>query len=139
MKNKNFEMKLSEMSKPEINQLKHQDMLAKAIINAKDSSVVSLWWLSIPLFIVAMLMMKSYFMPGSSLVSNIKDLALREKYIYHTFFLIAPVALILFNGIIIKRVHFLSGSPRSMDFLKDVWYNVVIIALSAVILIIYIL
>ena len=66
MKNNSFEMKLAEMTKPEIPQLKHEDMLGNAISNAKDKSVVSLWWLSVPVFIVLMLLMKSVYMPGTT-------------------------------------------------------------------------
>jgi len=33
------------MTKPEIQGLKHESMLADAITNAKDKSVVSWWWL----------------------------------------------------------------------------------------------
>ena len=75
MEKQNFEKKLKEMKKPEVSNLKHEDMLANAIINAKDKSAVSFWWLSIPLFITAMLMMKSIYMPGTSLISNLNDLA----------------------------------------------------------------
>ena len=38
MKMKNFENILIQMTKPEVSQLKHQDILANAIIKAKDKS-----------------------------------------------------------------------------------------------------
>lgn len=137
MKNDNFEMKLTEMTKPEIPHLKHEDMLANAIINAKDESVVSLWWLSIPLFIIMMFLMKSFYVPGSSLVSGIRELAVKEKFISIIFFLISPVVLIIINAFSIRKIYHLSGSPRSANFLEIVWLNVLIIAVSALILIIY--
>ena len=55
----NFENKLIQMTKPEVSQLKHQDMLANEITKAKDKSVVSWWWLCIPLYIIATLIMKT--------------------------------------------------------------------------------
>lgn len=137
METQNFEKKLAEMDKPEIPQLKHEDMLAQAIINAKDKSVVSLWWLSIPGFIILMLLMKSLFMPGTSLISNIDDLAARQKYMSLIFFVISPVILIIINAASIRKIFFFSGSPKSMHFLQDVWLNVLIIALSVFVLIIY--
>ena len=137
MEEQNFEKKLTEMTKPEITHLKHEDLLAAAIINAKDKSVVSFWWLSVPVFIILMLMMKSLYMPGSTLISNLHDLAIRQKYISLVFFLVAPIVLIIFNVFSIRKVYFLSGSPKSINFLEIVWSNVLIIVLSILVLIIY--
>jgi hypothetical protein len=137
METQNFEKKLTEMTKPEIHQLKHEDLLAHAIINAKDQSIVGWWWLSVPLFIILMLLMKSFYMPGDSLIKSIRELAGKEMYISLIFFLIAPVVLIIVNVLSIQKIYFLSGSPKSMSFLETVWFNVLIIVLSVLILIIY--
>jgi hypothetical protein len=137
METQDFEKKLSEMTKPEMPQLKHENMLANAIINAKDKSVVSWWWLSVPIFIILMLMMKSTFMPGTTLISNMNDLESKQKLISVAFFLISPVILIIINVLTIRKIHFLSGSPKSLSFLEAVWFNILIIAVSAFILIIY--
>ncbi|MGA2407970.1 MAG: hypothetical protein ABSF81_14635 [Bacteroidales bacterium] len=127
------------MTKPEVTQLRREDILADAIINAKDKSVVSWWWLSVPVFIILMLLMKSYFMPGTTLITNIHEFAGREKYMSLIFFLISPIVLIVVNVFSIRKLYFLSGSPKSLNFLEIVWFNIVIIALSVVILLIYLL
>jgi hypothetical protein len=137
MEKQNFEKKLTDMTKPEIPDLKHEDMLVHAIINAKDQSVVGWWWLSVPLFIIIMLLMKSFYMPGTSLITNIHELAGKEKYMSLIFFIISPVVLIIVNVFSIRKIYFLSGSPKSMNFLETVWFNVLIIVLSVLILIIY--
>jgi hypothetical protein len=137
MEKLNFEKKLKEMKKPEISQLKHEDLLSKAIINAKDKSVVSWWWLSVPIFIILMLLMKSKFMPGTSVISNMHELETNQKLISVIFFLISPLGLILVNALTIKKIHFLSGSPKSLSFLEAIWFNILIIVVSACILIIY--
>ena len=137
MEKQNFDKKLAEMTKPEIKQLKHEEMLVNAIINAKDKSVVSFWWLSIPVFIILMLLMKSIYMPGTTLITNIHDLTGREKYMSMMFFFISPVAMIIFNAFSIRKIYFLSGSPKPISFLQTVWFNVLIIALSVLILLIY--
>lgn len=139
MEKQNFEKKLREMEKPEIHQLKHEDMLANAIINAKDKSVVSWWWLSVPVFIIAMLLMKTLYMPGTTLISNIRDLAGKGKYMSLIFFLISPVVLIILNAFSIRKIYYLSGSPKSMNFLETVWFNILIIIFSVLILLIYLL
>ena len=137
MEKQNFEKKLTEMGKPEIHNLKHEDMLSRSIINAKDKSVVSWWWLSVPIFIILMLLMKSTFMPGTTLISNMHELESKQKFISLVFFLISPLILIIINVLIIRRIHFLSGSPKSINFLEAVWFNILIIAISVLILIIY--
>ena len=137
MKNDNFEMKLKEMTKPEIPHLKHEDMLSNAIVNAKDKSIVSLWWLSVPAFIVLMLIMKSVYMPGTTLASNMSEMEIRNRYISILFFLFSPIVIIIFNALSIKKIFFLSGNPKSVNFLGAVWINVLAILLSAFILIIY--
>jgi magnesium-transporting ATPase (P-type) len=137
MEMQNFEEELIQMSKPEISQLKHQDMLANAITNAKDKSVLSWWWLCIPLYIIAALLMKSFFMPDTTLISNIHELVSKERYTSVLFFLIVTVLLIIFNIFSIRKIFFLSGSPKTINFLKTVWFNVLILILSTLILLIY--
>jgi hypothetical protein len=137
MEKENFEKKLKDMTKPEIQGLKHEAMLENAIINAKDKSVVSWWWLSVPVFIILMLMMKSTFMPGTTLISNMHELESNQKYMSLIFFLISPLVLIILNAFSIRKIYFLSGSPKSINFLGTIWANILIIAFSVLILIIY--
>ena len=110
METQDFEKKLSEMTKPEMPQLKHENMLANAIINARDKSVVSWWWLSVPVFIILMLMMKSTFMPVTTLISNMHELESSQKYMSLIFFLISPVVLIIINVASIMKIYLLSGN-----------------------------
>ena len=132
-----FEKKIIEMSKPEISKLKHQDILTDAIIKAKDKSVLSWWWLSIPLYIIAALLMKTFFMPHTTLISNIHELTGSEKYSSLLFFLILPVVFITINFLSIRKIYFLSGNPKTIKFLKAVWFNMLLIVASILILIIY--
>lgn len=132
-----FEQELSEMTKPEITHLKHQDMLANAIIKAKDKSVISWWWLSIPLYLIATLLMKTNFMPQTTLRLNIHDFTSRQIYSSVLFFLVLPIVFIVINFISIRNIYFLSGSPKTINFLWKVWFNVLMIIFSILILIIY--
>lgn len=137
MEIKDFEESLTRMTKPEVSGLKHQDMLANAITKAKDKSVVSWWWLCIPLYIVAALLMKSMFMPNTTLVSNLHELATKQLYLYTISFLALPIVLIVFNLTSIRKIYFLSGSPKAIIFLKSVWFNLLMIVFSIIILLIY--
>jgi len=124
-----FEEKLIQMTKPDVLHLKHEDMLANAITKAKDKSVVSLWWLIIPLYIVAALTMKTIFMPRTTLLSNLHELTSNESY--------TSVVFIIINVKSMRNIYFLSGNPKMITFLKETWYHVLILILSVLILIIY--
>ena len=137
MEKKSFEELLTQMTKPEVTQLKHQEMLASSITKAKDKSVLSWWWLSIPLYIIAMLLMKSVFMPQTSLVSSLHELISKEKYSSVFFFLLLPIVFMVINFLSIRKIYFLSGNPKTLHFLESVWFNVLIILFSILILIIY--
>jgi hypothetical protein len=137
MEMENFEEKLTKMTKPEVTHLKHQEMLANAITKAKDKSVISWWWLSIPLYLIATLLMKTIFMPQTNLRLNIHDFTSRENYSSVLFFLVLPILFIAINFISIRNIYFLSGSPKSVKFLGTAWFNVLIIIFSILILIIY--
>jgi H+/gluconate symporter-like permease len=80
METEKFEEQLIRMSKPGVTHLKHQDMLAEAIVKAKDKSVLSGWWLSIPLYIIAALLMKSFFMRSTTLVTNMHEFKGHDVY-----------------------------------------------------------
>ena len=120
MEMKDFEESLTRMTKPEVSGLKHQYMLANAITKAKDKSVVSWWWLCIPLYITAALLMKSMFMPNTSLISNLHELATTQVYLYIVSFLLLPIILIVLNLISIRKIYFLSVNHQAIIFLKSV-------------------
>ena len=137
MKTQNIEEKMIRMSKPDVTRLKHEEILRIAITNTKDKLVVSWWWLSIPIYIIAMFLMKSIYMPGTSLIFSIHELSGKDKFSFALFFLILPVVFIIINFINIRKIYFLAGSPKIIDFLLTVWLNVLIIVFSIIILIIY--
>ena len=139
METRNFEDKLIHMTKPGVTNLKHQDMLADAVLKAKEKSIVSWWWICIPLFIISMLIMKSMFMPGTSLISNIQDYSEKEKYSAAFFFIIVPAVLIIVNLLSIRKVFKFYGSPKESSFLEIVWLNVAIIIFSVLVIVIFLI
>ena len=134
-----FEEDLIHMTKPQVSELRHQDLLPSAITSAKDKSVLSWWWLSVPLYIIAAFLMKTLFVPHTTLSSSIHEFASKEQYFSLLFFLALPVLFIVMNVMSIRKVHFLSGSPKTMSFLPAVWFNLLIILVSILIILIYLL
>jgi hypothetical protein len=138
MDNKNFEEQLLQMEKPKVSKLKHQDMLAIAVTNAKDNSVLSLWWLSIPLYMLAMLLMKSMFMPSTTLFSNLHEVTQQMKYSSILFFVIVPLVFMIINVVTVRKIYVYSGRPKAAAFIKITWINLLIILASIIILFIYV-
>jgi hypothetical protein len=139
METDKFEERIRDMEKPEVSDLKHEDLLSVAIINARGKSLVSWWWISIPLFIILMLLMKSSYNPGTTFMSNINELKATDKYISLLFFLISPLLLIIVNAFTIRNIYLLAGKPKAFSFSEEIWFCVLNIALAIFIIIIYIL
>lgn len=137
MEIKQFEESLLKMSKPDIKQLQHQDMLANAIARAKSKSVVSTWWLSIPLYLLATLLMKTYFMRSTGFFSNLHQLSQTMHYTSLLFFVIVPVVFIIINFVSIRNVYLYSGASGFFSLLKVVWLNALMIVVSLLVLFIY--
>jgi len=132
METEDFENKLLQMTKPEVSQLMHQDMLADAIVKAKDKFVLSAWWLCVPMYIIAAFVMKSFYMPQATLASSMHEFADKQKLISILFFVLAPIAFIILNFISLRTMFKLSGN------IKTAWLNALMILLSLLILFIYI-
>lgn len=137
METKNFEEKLIQMTKPEVSKLKHQDLLSRAIANARDKSVFSWWWLSVPLYVVATLLMKTMFIRNTTLISNIHEFAAKQKSLAILFFLIVPIVFIALNFISIRKIYILSNRNKIISLLEEAWFNFLMIAISVFILIVY--
>jgi hypothetical protein len=134
MSTENFEDILKNMEKPDVNDLKHAAMLPGMISKTKGRSVVSLWWLFIPLYVIATLLMKSFYVPGTSLTSLLHDFASSKTYTSVLLFYILPVLLIIINIASIKQLYFLYGSLTKTGFLKIVWSQLIIIIISLLVL-----
>jgi drug/metabolite transporter (DMT)-like permease len=94
-----FEKMLTDISKPEIKQLKHQDLLADQIMRSKNRTVLSFWWLLIPLYIIATLTMKTLYMK-TSLKQEIGLFKTNNPILSILLFLMVPVLTIIFNAFI---------------------------------------
>ncbi len=130
---------LSNMTKPEVNELKHEDDLSKVIMKAKARSAVSFWWLCIPLYIIAALIMKSYYAPNGSLIKILHEFTDSKGYTTILLFFILPVLLIVINLLTIKQLYFLYSGLTKAGFLKTIAVPILIIFLSLLVLLIYFL
>ncbi|MGA7722724.1 MAG: hypothetical protein WCA84_16265 [Ignavibacteriaceae bacterium] len=136
---KNFKDKLTNMSLPEINNLRHEELLAKVITSAHSKTAISFWWIIIPLYVIAAFVMKSFFVTHSTLRSNLRELADKTGYLTNLLFILMPVILIVTNMLSIKNIYFLSGSPKTIKFLSAAVIQIIIIFISLIIILVYIL
>jgi hypothetical protein len=125
------------MTKPQVFELRHEEMLSDAISRAKDKSVLSWWWLCIPIYLIAALLMKAFYMPHTTMLSNLHELTGRDKYSSVLFFLVLPFFFIILSFISIRKIWFLSGRPLAITFFLKVWFNIIIIIVSVLVIIIY--
>jgi hypothetical protein len=135
----NFENILNNMTKPDVPELKHEDMLPGMIMKAKGKTAVSFWWLIIPLYVIAAFVMKSFYMPGSSFISILHQATNSNSYITVLLFLVLPIILTIANVLTIKQLFFLYGSLKKEAFIKIIVVELLIILLSLLVIIIYFL
>lgn len=138
MKTENFEEQLKRLSKPEVNELKHEDMLAAYISKSKDNSTVSLWWLSIPAYVIAALIMKSFFVPKSSFTDLLQDYLNNNVLVSILLFVFFPIIIIIINSINIKKHYFLYGNTSTQKFIEKVSLQIILIVISLIVLTIYV-
>jgi hypothetical protein len=136
---KNFKDKLTDMSKPEINDLRHEELLAKVITSARSKTTISFWWIIIPMYVIAAIVMKSFFVIHSTFRSNLRELTDKNGYFNYLIFIIMPIILIVTNLLSIKNIYFLSGSPKSIKFLSVAVIQIVIIIISLFLILLFIL
>jgi hypothetical protein len=130
-----FEKILNEMSKPEIKNLKHQDLLAKNILSAKRKTALSWWWVCIPLYVLGAFIMKGFYRHSSSLSQNLSELTIKNKYMVYLFFIGLPFVAIIINAATIFKLS--SISKGSM--LKNIIPNILIIILAVIVFVIYLI
>ena len=134
-----FEEKLKQMTKPEIEDLKHEELIKDAIARAKDKSTVSWWWLSVPLYIIAALLMKTLFVPHATLSSGLHDIEGRSGLLSSVLFLVVPAVFALVNLSTVLNLYREAGKPGIVGFARAVWSSLVAFGLALIIIIIYLI
>lgn len=124
------------MSKPAMPDLKHQEALMDLITRGKRKTAVSFWWLAVPLFMMAMLLMQQIYRPQSTFRSSIRDFKDRNSVEAVFLLVIAPLILAIANGWQIARLDFLLR-PRGASRFTITWPQWLIIIISVAIIIVY--
>lgn len=122
---------LTTMSKPGVKELKHQELLGKAIVQSKRKTVLSTWWLAIPLYCLAMLGMETIYKKGTSLHDHLHQMDSSNPHLAQILFAVVPLALILLNGLHIWSTWKITRS------LNAVLLNATMIIISLLVLIFY--
>jgi len=132
-----FEVRLKQVEKPVVHDLRHQDVLAIAVADARSRSVVSWWWLAVSLYSLAALLMKTLFVPQETLTRNLHEFAMRDGWLSIVVFLILPGLSIAVNLPTMMRIYRESGKPRASRLLRITWLNVAVVIVSVVVIFIY--
>lgn len=132
-----MEQMLNQMSIPSVEELKHEDILAKHIILRNHKSTISLWWLSVPVYTFAAFLMKSFYYKNTSVISMVRELLDRKSYVGPIVFGILPFLLLIINILSIRQSYYLYGSFKRGAFIQTILSELVFIILSALILLVY--
>ena len=135
----NFEDVLEQLSKPTITNLKHTDLLQKELVRAKDKSMLSVWWLLVPLYLIIMFLMKSFYMPSYSLMKSIDELKATQPFFSILIFIIIPIIFLVINLNSILKIYKLFGQISIKAFIKTTWLNLMLILFFLIIILLYIL
>lgn len=127
---------LTGMSKPEVPPLKHQEALSRLVIQGKRRMAVSVWWLAVPVFMVAAFVMKEFYKPGSTLGSSIRDFKERNFLLSFLLFVFVPLVV---AGIQVRQICQPDpGRPfRWAGRLRAGWLYGLFLIISLVIIILY--
>jgi hypothetical protein len=126
-----FEKKLEEMSKPEIQDLKHQNMLANQIIHEKRKTALTWWWVVLPLYVTATFVMKSLYFPGAGLFKFLGEFILANGRGSFFLFVLLPLFTIIINIQSIRKLYFYSGDSFDATFILNSLFKLFLIILSA--------
>lgn len=132
-----FEKILEQMSKPEIKHLQHEELLSKIISNAKEYSVLSFWWMSIPVYVIALFIMKTFFMPSSNVLEGLRSFKNDHHLAALLLFFIVPLILCVINLLSIKKLFQLTENISYTFQLKQVWTNLFFAVLCLAIIFFY--
>jgi len=132
-----FEEQLSKMSLPETGNPQHRQLLLRQVAKLKEERTLSLWWISIPLFMIAAFYMRSFYIHNAAWASGLEEFLNRQKILGALLFAAVPGLLMLLNIFRIKKIHFLSGSPALLEFIGIIWLNLLQTAIALVCIAIY--
>ncbi len=135
---KSFEETLVAMPKPEVRELKHQEAFLHAITKIRDWNVVSLWWVLIPLYVLAMLVMHSLYMPISGFRSGLRELTGKGGIVVPVISIGVPALLLVVNALKIRTLYSLCGGRPSRTFVRAMIVPLLVIVLCLLCLIILI-
>ena len=132
-----FEKILTEMKKPEVLSLKHEELLSKALIHSKRRAAVSFWWLIIPGYIVSAFLMWHYFHPGSSLISALQEAINKQGYVSFLIFVIVPLTVLIVNMIHAKVLFQLYRNENGLTLFNKMALHLLIVMISMIVITIY--
>ena len=135
-----FEIRLEKLSRPEIKNLKHESMMADQIIKMKRNAALSWWWVLLPAYLAATLVMKSFYFPGADAGSYLSEFIRQSPGFSALVLLVLPLLTIVVNLLAVKKIWFYSASVKpGMHILRLTFMPLLLILASLIIIVIYII
>ena len=137
----NFEKKMNNLKTPETDNLKHQEILKMAMINAKKSSKIGLLFIIIPAFIIVIAYIKINIMMRIDYNTSVKSLMEKAnqigylKWIIPIVFVGLPILATIINLLSITHFYVEKINKELIISIKYRLKNIIIILISFVIFI----
>lgn len=128
-----FEESLEKMTKPGVDELNHERALSELIVDSGNRSVLAGWWLSIPLYLTAALVMKAMYVNNSGLIDNLHHLK-ASSGLYWIYMLVIPLGVMIMNIRVLMVQCRASAAPSLPSLLGVHWYNALMILMSILLL-----
>jgi hypothetical protein len=131
-----FEKKLKTMIKPDVNEVQPPLALKLAILNAQRSATLGFWFIVIPCFFLACVIMKYYFHVGLGVIGIFEDAVATLDHGKYTFwmtpllFVVLPLASIVLNALAIMHFAYQAKTKLLTISVKIKWLNVVLLLIS---------
>lgn len=125
---------LNQMSKPELDELQHEEILARTIVKGQAEARISFWWISIPIYFFLAFLMKSYYTPNLSVPDALHEPFRTHPVIILLVFWWLPATLILICLLNARNAYFLFGNSRKPAFLRIISGEIIVILVSLIVL-----
>ena len=145
MNPENFEQKMESLQKPDVSGVQPPGELKLMIVNAQRSAAIGVWFVAVPCFFLACVVMKYIFRLNLGLLDTFEEMmAAIDKnpntwWIQPVLLMGLPLISIMLNALAI--LHFKWGADRQslIITLKFKWLNILVLAVSLAVVKIFIL
>lgn len=138
-------MDIDKVDIPQFDDLQHATLIKPAILDARRSAALGFWLVATPVFFLACVVMKYFFMWNMGIVQNFEAfwLALdRDRlgfWLQPLILVIAPAAALLMNLLAVLHIQYVPGRKELNINVKLRWQNLLLAGVALGVLLVFLL